>query len=391
MKLKNFRFHVLSLTAVIASLIVTPARGQNRYVILSERLPEIEAAAHAHGGILHHRLKYLKASVVYMNEHAAAQLQARFADSAIIEPDLPMELTRDHVAAKPGGGGGGGSASSQTVPWGISAVQAPAAWSYTRGAGVLVGVVDTGIQPDHPDLQANIVGGENFSEDRNGLVDPALWADDNGHGTHVSGTIAALDNSIGVVGVAPEAKLFAAKVFYKGGSASNSTVADAIMACVARHVDIINLSMSGGNSDVLQWAVTQAYDAGIVLVAAAGNNGFYCSTTWPANYIEVLSISAIDSDFQLAGFSSYGCPAWDSQPGKEIDFAAPGVGVLSTYLRGGYRKLDGTSMAAPHVSGVIALMISAGAYTGIDSLNSVWLDGLTVYQQGRGLISAVAQ
>jgi subtilisin family serine protease len=250
-------------------------------------------------------------------------------------------------------------------------------------------VVDTGIQPDHPDLQANIVGGENFSEDRKGVVDPALWADDDGHGTHVSGTIAALDNGFGVVGVAPEAKLFAAKVFYQGGSASSSTVADAIMACVARHVDIINLSMQGGKSDVEQVAVTAAYNAGTVLVAAAGNVGLSCSTAWPANYIEVFSISAVDSNLQLASFSSYSCPG--ASPGHEIDFAAPGVGVLSTYLRSSYKTLQGTSMAAPHVSGVVALMISAGAYTGIDSLHSVWLDGLTVYQQGRGLISAVGQ
>lgn len=371
-------------TLLAASSIATHA--QTRYVVVSDRLAEVEQAAQAKGGVVHQRLKYLKGSVVYLNDQAAAQLQRRFGASALIEPDQLRQLVQYHVVGKPGGGGG---STSQTIPWGITAVQARAPGApATKGAGVLVGVVDTGIQPDHPDLQANVAGGENFVANRSGVVDPTRWADDHGHGTHVAGTIAAVDNGIGVVGVAPQAKLFAAKVLDSHGDGYASAVADGIASCVAHGADVINMSIQGGKSDVEYLAVVNAYNAGVVLVAAAGNVGLEGATAWPANYPEVFSITAVDSNFQFASFSSWSYP--NPTPGREIDFTAPGVGVLSTYFRGGYKSLQGTSMATPHVSGVVALKISGGIYSGIDSLHAVWLDGLMVAQQGRGLISAVA-
>jgi subtilisin family serine protease len=375
--LRSWLRRVLVLLALFVSL---PVFGQTRYVILSDRLAEVEQAALGRGGVVQHRLKYLKGTVVDLPDQAAAALQARFGANAIIEPEQVYSITLQPTITtqgKPGGGGSPPPQPPQTTPWGITAVRAPAAWSSYQGAGVIVGVVDTGIQPDHPDLAQNIVGGENFALPSTGkpVVDPSKWADDNGHGTHVSGIIAALYNPIGVVGVAPQAKLFAAKVLNSSGTGTSSAVADGIVACVdTGNAKVINLSLGGGDTAVLHTAVQYAYSHGVILVAAAGNGGCNCPL-YPASYPEVLRISAVDSNLQFAGFSNYG----------DIDFAAPGVSVFSTYLGSGYATLSGTSMATPHVSGVAALMLSAG----IKTLPAVNI-GLPVDQQGNGLISAVA-
>lgn len=256
-------------------------------------------------------------------------------------------------------------------------MQAPAAWPTARGLGVIVGVVDTGIQPDHPDLELNIVGGENFlvtgKVRGKAVVDPTKWADDNGHGTHVAGTIAALDNDIGVVGVAPEAGLFAAKVLNSQGWGYVSDVADGILSCVAHGAQVINMSLGGGDAEVVRLAVEYAAGQGVTLVAAAGNGGCACAL-YPSSYPDVLRISAVNSSLQLASFSNYG----------DIDYAAPGVGVLSTVIGSSYATYNGTSMATPHVSGVVALVLSAG----LSSLHAVDI-GLPFEQQGNGLISAV--
>lgn len=367
---------------LLALVLSTPAFGQSRYVIASHRLAEVEQAAQARGGVVQHRLKYLKGAVVDLPAPAVAALKARFGTDAIIEPDQTYSINLQPAApssvkGKPGSGGGATSPQpTQTIPWGIEAVQSPTAWSLYRGAGVIVGVVDTGIQPDHPDLAANIVGGENFVLPTTGnpVVDPTKWADDHGHGTHVAGTIAALDNSIGVVGVAPQAKLFAAKVMNSSGTGYLSAVADGILACVANGAQVINLSVGGSrDAEVLRLAVQYAANQGATLVAAAGNEGCECPL-YPASYPEVLRISAVDSRLRLASFSNFG----------DIDFTAPGKSVRSTVMGSGYATYSGTSMAAPHVSGVVALMLSAG----INELYAVDI-GLPIEKQGNGLISAL--
>lgn len=373
--LRSWLRRVLVLLALFLSV---PVFGQNRYVIVSERLAEVEQAARARGGVVQHRLKYLKGIVVDLPDPAVAALQARFGANAIIEPDHEYSINLQPTATvmgKPGGGGTPPPQPLQTTPWGITAVQAPSAWSSYQGSGVIVGVVDTGIQPDHPDLALNIVGGENFVMPLTGkpVVNPSKWADDNGHGTHVAGTIAALHNGIGVVGVAPQAGLFAAKVLSSSGRGYASAIADGIVSCVYNGARVINMSFGGSSNSVVYTAVQFASSRGVTMVAAAGNGGCDC-ILYPASYPEVLRVSAVDSSLRLATFSNYG----------DIDFAAPGVSVLSTYLGSGYSTLNGTSMATPHVSGVVALMLSAG----INTLYAVDI-GLPPAQQGSGLISAV--
>lgn len=245
----------------------------------------------------------------------------------------------------------------ETLPWGIDRVDAELAWTTSFGASsTKVAVIDTGISKDHPDLKENLKGGYN-------AINPSKdWNDDNGHGSHVAGIIGAVNNMIGVVGVAPQVDLYAVKSLDRSGSGFISDIIEGIQWSVANNIQVINMSFgSASGSQALRDALTSAYDSGIVLVAAAGNSGGV--VLYPASYPEVIAISAIDSKDKLASFSSRG---------KEISLAAPGVDIYSTYKGSGYMTLSGTSMAAPHVSGVIALVLNtpAGAYD--TDLDEVW-------------------
>jgi len=244
-------------------------------------------------------------------------------------------------------------ACAQTIPWGVSHINAPALWAAgNKGTGVKVAVIDTGIDYTHPDLAANYHGGYDYvNSDSNPM-------DDNGHGTHVSGTVAAVDNTIGVVGVAPEAWLYGVKVLDSGGSGYYSWIVSGIQWAVTNGMRVCNMSLGGSSSDAtLQSACQAAYDAGVLICAASGNsNG---PLLYPAAYSSTFAVGATDSTDTRASFSCYG---------PELDVVAPGVDILSTTLGGGYQSgWNGTSMATPHVSGVAALMVRAG-YSGTSNL-----------------------
>ena len=231
---------------------------------------------------------------------------------------------------------------SQVLPWGIDRIDAERVWATTSADNVTVGVIDTGIDLKHPDLQANIKGGYNAINPRK------LPQDDNGHGTHVAGIIAALNNDIGVVGVGPKIDLYAIKVLGANGSGYLSDVIEGLDWAIQKNIQVVNMSL-GTSENVLsfQEAIQRAYNAGITIVAAAGNTGG--SVLYPAAYPEVIAVSAIDQYDQIASWSSRG---------QEIDFAAPGVSIYSTYKGSSYATLSGTSMAAPHLAGVAALVLS---------------------------------
>lgn len=246
---------------------------------------------------------------------------------------------------------------AEGLPWGVDRIDADLVWDQNRdlvvdsganaGGGVKIAVLDTGIDLDHPDLQANIKGGINTI---NPLKSPD---DDNGHGTHVAGIIAAVDNQVGVLGVAPQAWLYAVKVLNKQGSGFVSDIIEGLQWAISEGVDVINMSF-GTSSDVqsLHEAIAAAYNKGIVLVAAAGNSGPGENTVlYPAKYPEVIAVSATDSSDTVASWSSRG---------PEVEVAAPGVNVFSTYKGGSYKTLSGTSMASPHVAGTAALVIASG-------------------------------
>jgi subtilisin len=263
------------------------------------------------------------------------------------------------------------SSGSQTIPTGINRIFAPQS-SLNIGSGggatvnVEVAVIDTGIDGSHPDL--NVLGGRNFN---NG---PAhRWDDGHGHGTHVAGTIAALDNDFGVVGVAPGAGLWALRVCDNGGRCSLSAIIAGIdwVTANAHRVKVANMSLGGsGNPGSCtdggyREAICNSVAAGVTYVVAAGNSAANASNYRPANFPEVITISALadfdgqpgglasptcrnDEDDTFANFSNYGAP---------IDLIAPGVCILSTWRSGGYNTISGTSMASPHAAGAAALYL----------------------------------
>ncbi|WP_339063965.1 S8 family peptidase [Tepidibacillus marianensis] len=176
------------------------------------------------------------------------------------------------------------------------------------------------------------------------------YFDDNGHGTHVAGTIAALDNEIGVIGVAPQAELYAIKALDQYGSGNYSDIISGIEWAIDQHMDIVNMSLGGTTSSkALKAAVDKAYNSGILLIASAGNNGFSKkgSITYPAAYDSVIAVGAVDQQDIRASFSSVG---------RQLELMAPGVGIESTFPNNSYSTMNGTSMASPHVVGAAALM-----------------------------------
>jgi len=244
----------------------------------------------------------------------------------------------------------------QTVPWGINRVNAPAAHSRgVKGSGAKVGVIDTGIDYTHSDLASNYKGGYDFVNNDN---DPK---DDNGHGTHVSGTIAALDNSIGVIGVAPSAGLYGIKVLDRNGSGTFADVIAGIDWATSNGMDVVNMSLGASvGSSGLKTACDNAYNSGVLVVAAAGND-YGGPVSYPAKYSSVVAVSATTSNDQLAYFSNYG---------NEVEFGAPGDNIYSTYKGDKYATMSGTSMATPHVAGVGALVWSTGSYNSASSVRS---------------------
>ncbi len=268
-----------------------------------------------------------------------AELEMLSKDPAVayIEPDQVVSIAQ----GRPGGGGGGGSTPSQVIPYGITRVKGGQNYTGNKKAWV----IDTGIQLDHPDLNVDqSIGFSAFTRGKDASFD-----DGNGHGTHVAGTIGAINNDIGVVGVAAGATVVSIKVLDSRGSGSNSGVIAGVdfVAANAAQGDVANMSLGGGASTALDNAVIAAANKGIIFVLAAGNSSADANNFSPArvNGNNIYTISAMNSTDTWASFSNFGNPP--------IDYCAPGVGVNSTWISSGYRSISGTSMAAPHAAGVL--------------------------------------
>jgi len=283
----------------------------------------------------------LRGFAAKMPADAAARMAARNPNIAYYEPDaIAFAFGKPSWA---GGGDTGSGGCSQTIPWGVARVGGPA-----PGSGGTAWVIDTGIDLDHSDLNVDVAQSANFVVQGKDSPD-----DGNGHGTHVAGTIAAINNGCDVVGVAAGASVVAVRVLNNSGSGSYSGVIAGVdyVAANAHSGDAANMSLGGPPSAALDQAVINASDRGIYFSLAAGNSAEDADNHSPAraNGPYIWTVSAIDSNDDFAYFSNWGNPP--------VDCAAPGVSILSTAKGGGTTTMSGTSMAAPHVAGLLLLGI----------------------------------
>jgi subtilisin family serine protease len=233
---------------------------------------------------------------------------------------------------------------AEIIDWGLALLNVPDHWKRTQGAGVRVAILDTGVDESHTDLAAAIDEARDFTGSRRGP------ADRNGHGTHVAGIVAARQNDHGVIGVAPQSRLLVGKVLGDDGIGSFAAVAAGIDWACDAGAAVISMSLGSSQPDArTRKAIERAAAKGVFVVTAAGNAGRPNSVNYPARWRETVAVAAIDRNGRLSRFSSRG---------PQIDIAAPGQDVLSTFRDGGYAKLSGTSMAAPFVAGVIALLVA---------------------------------
>lgn len=282
--------------------------------------------------------------------------------------------------------------SGQTVPWGIERVGSED--NPNTGAGISVYVLDTGIDADHDDLAANLGegyavetceeggGGPGGGPFAGGSNDECLydWDDDQGHGTHVAGTVGAIDNDIDVVGVAPDVTLHSVKVLDSGGGGSFAGIIEGIDWVAEQAIEkgetvVANMSLGGGGSkdgtctddgftgdDNMHKAICNAKNVGVVFVVAAGNDGDDAANSVPAAYDDaVITVSATEEGDDWTSWSNWGDEAadWTSNDSAPVAIAAPGADIESTSLGGGTESMSGTSMSAPHVAGGAALYLSS--------------------------------
>lgn len=267
-------------------------------------------------------------------------------------------------------------------------IDAPEAWDLQTGGDVIIAVVDTGVDYNHSDLSGNIwnngaeIPNNGRDDDGNGFVDDVRgWdfanndnnpMDDNDHGTHLSGIIAANgNNGSGVVGVNWSARIMPLKFMDRTGAGTSADAIAAIDYAVANGARVINASWGGGPfSSAMFNAISAANDAGVLFVAASGNesNNNDRNPSYPADYDlpNVISVAATDDADTLAGFSNFGA--------NSVDLGAPGVGILSTVRNNGYASFNGTSMAAPYVAGVAALVVAESPNISIPALRTALLD-----------------
>ncbi|MEV4754859.1 S8 family peptidase [Micromonospora sp. NPDC049559] len=344
-------------TATAAPAQAAPPQESNSYIVMLRPGADASRLAadqgHSYGAAVEHVYQHaLRGYSARMSASAAARL-ARDPAVQLVQPD------------------GVAVATAQTLPTGINRADAELSPTARIDAAdqrvdVDVAVIDTGIDLTHPDLNVYTAGAMNCSTGNSAN-------DGNGHGTHVAGTIGALDNGIGAVGVAPGARVWPVRVLNNSGSGSFSAIICGIdyVTAHANEIEVANMSLGGSggdsacgsNRDAMHEAICASVAAGVTYVVAAGNEATDAANSVPAAYDEVVTVSALadfnglpgggaaatcraDVDDTFADFSNYGA---------DVDLIAPGVCIYSTWKGGAYNTISGTSMASPHVAGGAAL------------------------------------
>lgn len=343
------RFLTLIFAAILATA-TSPAHAAGKKVIIGfKKHPDLSAIEktdkiHRGGGKIKRSHKHLNSIAAELPENEIETLK-NDPSVAYVEEDRIITVAEPVNAS--------GVLSQEYIDsWGVARIGADkVAATGNKGTGVKIAILDSGIDYTHPELVDNYAGGYNFAYVNNDPFDDSTGAGATaGHGTHVAGIIAARDNGTGVVGVAPEASLYAVKVLNGGMSGALSDIIAGIDWSIENKMQVINMSLDSPQfSQSLKDACDRAALAGIILVAAGGNTNTL-GVNYPAAYDSVIAVTATKPD--------------DSRPlfnyGPEIELAAPGYSIKSTVPGGGYSFMTGSSQAAPHVAGVVALLISSG-------------------------------
>lgn len=265
--------------------------------------------------------------------------QVRAGADGLPDPEYklpPGELAPDQVVILAEAG--------DVADWGHATIGVAEAWKVTKGAKVKVAVLDTGVDRGHRDLKGRVVASKDFTGSRSGDSDVQ------GHGTHCAGVIGAAENGAGVVGVAPECELIVGKVLGDNGSGLSTWIAAGIDWAVEQGADVISMSLGSPAADArIKAAVDRATAKGVIVVAAAGNEGPEGTVGYPAGFAGVVCVAAVDNKLATAKFSSRG-PA--------VYVAAPGVNIRSCYPGDRFATMSGTSMATPYVAGCAALYVA---------------------------------
>lgn len=302
--------------------------------VTADRVPAQanSAAQAATGQVSRVYTKALRGFTVKASAQGIAKMRAKNPAIRYCEQDQIVTVVQ---GKKPGGGTA--AQPPQVVPWGIARVRGG-----TAGTFATAWVIDSGVELTHPDLRVDTARSRSFVSD-------SSPNDGNGHGTHVAGTIAAINNTIGVIGVAPGATIVAVRVLDRRGSGSNSGVIAGVdyVAQNGRPGDVANMSLGGGVSAALDTAVINAAATGVRFTIAAGNSSADANTASPAraNGPNVYTVSSFAQGDSFSSFSNYGNPP--------VDFAEPGSAIKSTWIGASYNTISGTSMAAPHLAGVL--------------------------------------
>lgn len=327
--------------SVVEELAAAPGSGERR--ILTFRDSRHYAGALAQWKSLKARrsgLRKIKASPLIrafiVPAAGAMKLLQKYAGLITVEEDMRIQIhsfTPSSPVEKNG----------NSLPWGVKAIRAPQAWSKSTGVHIKIGVIDTGADFLHPDLKSSLASGINL------LHRGMLPIDDNGHGTHIAGTLAAAGGTRGMMGVAPRSLIYPVKAFDHTGAAYVSDIVLGIDWCVQNRIDLINMSFGmKTRSKALHDVVVKAYRAGIPIIASSGNDGKR-GGDYPARYAETIAVGAIDRKRRVASFSNRG---------SYIDVYGPGENVTSCWLKEGYKEMSGTSMATSHVTGAAALLLA---------------------------------